>query len=79
VGSPFFKSESLTIKRGSEETREEFPLDGNGYNYEAIEVGRCLREGRIESDVMPLDETLALMKLLDTIREPWGLKYPSDG
>jgi dihydrodiol dehydrogenase / D-xylose 1-dehydrogenase (NADP) len=79
VGSPFFKSESLTIKRGSEETREEFPLDGNGYNYEAIEVGRCLREGRIESDVMLLDETLALMKLLDTIREPWGLKYPSDG
>ncbi len=78
VGSPFFKSESLTIKRGGEETVEQFPLDGNGYNYEAIEVGKCLREGRTESEIMPLDETLALMKLLDTIREPWGLKYPSD-
>ncbi|HJN26438.1 MAG TPA: Gfo/Idh/MocA family oxidoreductase [Candidatus Latescibacteria bacterium] len=79
VGSPFFKSESLTVKRGGEETTEHYPLEGNGYNYEAIEVGNCLRECRTESQTMPLDETLALMKLLDSIREPWGLKYPSDG
>lgn len=78
VGSPFFKTESLTIKRGSDETREEYPLVGNGYNYEAMEVGNCLREGRKESAIMPLDETLALMQTLDKIRAPWGLTYPSD-
>jgi predicted dehydrogenase len=44
------------------------PTIGNGYNYEAIEVGRCLRAGRRESDVVPLDETLAIMRTLDQVR-----------
>lgn len=50
-----------------------------GYSFEAYEVGQCLLEGRLESDVMPLDESLAIMRLLDQIREQWGLKYPSEG
>ncbi|MEK3731782.1 Gfo/Idh/MocA family oxidoreductase [Paenibacillus sp. FSL M8-0334] len=49
-----------------------------GYAFEAYEVGKCLLEGRLESDIIPLDESLAIMKLLDRIREPWGLKYPSE-
>jgi len=53
-----------------------YDLDGNGYNYEAVEVGRCIRAGLTESDVMPLDETLAIMKTMDTIRQQWGLSYP---
>jgi hypothetical protein len=55
-----------------------FPLLGNGYNYEAEEAMRCLREGRMESADMPLDETLAIMRTLDRIRAPWGLKYPGE-
>lgn len=51
---------------------------GNGYNYEAQEVGRCLREGLKESSVMPLDETLTIMHTLDNIRAGWGLKYPGE-
>ena len=39
---------------------------------------RCLREGRMESADMPLDETLAIMRTLDRIRAPWGLKYPGE-
>lgn len=51
---------------------------GNGYNYEAEEVMTCLRAGRLESAVMPLDETLAIMQTLDAIRAPWGLVYPAE-
>jgi len=51
---------------------------GNGYNYEAEEVARCLREGRIESEVMSLDETLSIMKTMDTIRDQWKLKFPME-
>ena len=63
-----------------EKKDEEFylPLEGNGYNYEAIEVGRCLRAGRIESEIMPLDETLSIMKTMDQVREQWGLRYPDE-
>ena len=53
-----------------------FELEGNGYNYEAMEVGRCLRAGLTESEVMPLDETLAMMETMDRIRQQWGLRYP---
>ena len=38
----------------------------------------CLRAGKLESDVMPLDETLAIMRTLDHIRAQWGLKYPME-
>jgi predicted dehydrogenase len=43
-------------------------LDGNGYGYEAAEVGRCIRLGLTESAVLPLDETLRVMALLDAVR-----------
>ncbi len=55
-----------------------FPLTGNGYNYEAAHVGECLRAGKLESSVMPLDESVDIMQTMDTIRGQWGLKYPQE-
>jgi predicted dehydrogenase len=70
---------TLTIDRPNQpaETRE-YSYEGNGYNYEADEVRRCVAEGKTESDVMSLDETLAIMETLDAIRAAWGLKYPME-
>jgi predicted dehydrogenase len=47
------------------------PFTGNGYNYEAAEVVRCLRANEVESLLMPLDETVAIMEVLDEIRAAW--------
>ena len=47
------------------------PVTGNGYNYEAAEVMRCLREGKIESQIMPLDETIQIMETMDKLRSEW--------
>jgi dihydrodiol dehydrogenase / D-xylose 1-dehydrogenase (NADP) len=55
-----------------------FPVRGNGLNYEAEDTMRCLKEGRLESADMPLDETLDIMRTLDRIRAPWGIKYPGE-
>ncbi|KGE19270.1 Gfo/Idh/MocA family protein [Paenibacillus wynnii] len=49
-----------------------------GYVYEAEEVGRCLQAGLTESPIMPLDESLAILKLLDEVRAQWGLVYPGE-
>ncbi|MFC1960767.1 Gfo/Idh/MocA family protein [Chloroflexota bacterium] len=54
------------------------PTQGNGYNYEAMEVGECLRAGKLESAIMPLEESLDIMYTLDTIRAQWGLTYPME-
>ncbi|MEL6928403.1 MAG: Gfo/Idh/MocA family oxidoreductase [Cyanobacteria bacterium J06600_6] len=59
--SNLLKSEDTTIK----------PLAGNGYNYEAEEVIKCLQGGKLESEIMPLDETLKIMQALDLIRSQW--------
>ncbi|MEA3357282.1 MAG: Gfo/Idh/MocA family oxidoreductase [Patescibacteria group bacterium] len=54
------------------------PLCCNGYNYEAIEVMSCLRNGKLESEIMPLDETLAIIETLDHVRYQCGLKYRNE-
>lgn len=60
---------------GSEEIFED-DRTSLGYAFEAEEVARCLAEGRTESSVIPLEESVAIMKLLDRIRGQWGLRYP---
>ncbi|MBJ7900115.1 MAG: gfo/Idh/MocA family oxidoreductase [Cyanobacteria bacterium RI_101] len=44
---------------------------GKGYFYEAAEATRCLQEGRTESAVMPLEDTLQVMAQMDAIRRLW--------
>ncbi len=79
VHHPFWHTPDLTLcVSGKDDERISCPYDGNGYNCEAVEVARCLRAGALESDVMPLDETVSIMETLDRIREPWGLKYPME-
>jgi predicted dehydrogenase len=54
------------------------PHVGHGLLYEAAEVGRCLRQSRMESTSMPLDETQSVMETLDEIRRCIGLSYPAE-
>lgn len=47
------------------------PYRGNGYHYEAEEVMRCVRAGKIESEVMPLSESLSIVEAMDQARSQW--------
>ncbi len=79
IHSPFWKGTAATISiEDGEDQMVEMPLEGNGYNYQAREVMKCLRTGKLESDIMPLNETLSIMKTMDEIRAQWGLKYPME-
>lgn len=51
---------------------------GTGLANEAAEVMRCLRNGETESPLVPLDDTLAIMRLMDRVRERIGLRYAAD-
>jgi predicted dehydrogenase len=79
IHAPWWRPTTMTVSRPSREdgTIEE-PVTGNGFNYEAAEVMRCLDEGRTESDVMPLDETISVMRTMDELRAAWDLRYPSE-
>jgi predicted dehydrogenase len=67
----------LTLLDGTGK-RYEFEIEGGGLRLQAAEVGRCLRAGETESPVMPLDETLSIMRTLDQVREQIGLRYPGE-
>ena len=78
IDSPWWKPVALTLSVQGEDRVLDLPFEGNGYNYEAVEVMDCLRGGKTESDVMPLDETLSIMQTMDRIRAQWGLRYPME-
>jgi predicted dehydrogenase len=69
----------VTLQRqGEEEQTVCEPRKGQGYQYEAEEVMRCMREGRLESETMSWEESLAIMRTMDEIRGQWGLAYPGE-
>jgi hypothetical protein len=55
-----------------DEITEFFPVVGNGSNYQAAAAAACMREGRGESDVMPLADSLRTMEILDSARAHWS-------
>lgn len=79
IGPDWHKPNRVSLtKPGQAEEIMSLPFEGNGYNYEASEVMNCLRAGKLESAIMPLDETLAIVQTLDTLRAQWGLRYPGE-
>ncbi len=79
IHSPMNHPEQFTLSMaGQPDELIEMPIEGEGYQYQAAEVMQCLRQNELESAVMPLNESLAIMQTLDRIRERWNLKYPME-
>ncbi|MGN1102523.1 MAG: gfo/Idh/MocA family oxidoreductase, partial [Huintestinicola sp.] len=49
-----------------------------GYEYEIMEVNRCLKLGLLESSLVPHSDTRAVMVMIDKIKEKIGLSYPDE-
>jgi predicted dehydrogenase len=73
----FYTPTSFRVVSRDGEVLESFtsPQEGRGMQYEAAEVNRCLRAGMTESPLLPLDESLEIMGVLDEIRTQIGLDY----
>jgi predicted dehydrogenase len=54
------------------------PVIGTGLGNEAAHVQECLHAGRLESPLVPHDQTLALIRLMDDVRRQIGVSYASD-
>lgn len=52
------------------------PEQINGYEYEVLSCIKAIKEGKIETEEMPIEETLWVMRLMDRIRKDWGMIYP---
>lgn len=68
IDGVFYAPSSFSlIGRNGDEERFDFPRRGRGLYYQAQEVARCLGEGRVESDVMALDESIEIMATMDRV------------
>ncbi len=69
---------TFSLIEGTQRTADR-PFAGTGYQLEAAEVMQCVRQGKLESEVMPLGESLEIVQTMDRIRVQWGLVYPIEG
>jgi predicted dehydrogenase len=54
------------------------PPDGGGYSHELAEVTACVRAGRTESSIMPLDDTLTVQRILEEAAQQLGISWQED-
>ena len=57
------------ILYGIRSSRMFLPPIGEGLHYQVSEVNQCLRAGKLECDIMSLNESLSIMATVDRIRE----------
>ncbi len=78
INEPWYKPTSMTLYQKMKEPETlEFPLGKfNGLEYEIREVMSCIDKNETESKIIPLDESLEVMRTLDRIRSQWGFKFP---
>lgn len=53
-------------------------VEGRGMQFQAAETERLIREKKLAGDILPPSETVAIMRVLDTIRGQIGLVYPTE-
>jgi predicted dehydrogenase len=78
IGGRVHRAPFITVhdESGDEVLRQ--TIKGAGFNHEIAEVARCLRFGAAESPLVPLDETIAILDVLDSARAQLGVRYPAD-
>jgi predicted dehydrogenase len=74
----FNKPREFSVTADGQTERHSVPVRGNGYVDEIEEVHRCLRAGAQESVLVPLDETVAILEVLDQMRHQVGSTLPGD-
>jgi predicted dehydrogenase len=77
IEEPWYKPSSIKIVRTQGEVVPiKLQTEGNGYNYEAEEAVKCIREGRTQSNLMSWEKSLELIDMLDSIRKEACIIYP---
>ncbi|SDM03272.1 Gfo/Idh/MocA family protein [Microbacterium azadirachtae] len=51
---------------------------GRGMQYQALAAERYVADGTLDSDLLPVAESVAIMGLLDNIRAQIGVRYPGE-
>jgi hypothetical protein len=70
VGFTRYDDENNVVERFDEK------VGGRGMHLQAAELESIVASGKLEGDILPPSETIAIMETLDTVRGIIGLTYP---
>lgn len=79
VDGPLYKPPGykIVMRDGTvKEVKNEWPGGIHGMAWEADEAARCVRDGKLESQGLPWEESIVIMEAMDEARRQGGLKYP---
>lgn len=77
MGNWFFCTAETTLydDMGNAIDKQVLPYMFNGYEHEILEVNKCLRDGKLESDIIPHSDTLDIMRIMETCLKQAGVEY----
>ncbi|WP_010523714.1 Gfo/Idh/MocA family protein [Nesterenkonia sp. F] len=80
IDGVWFADTSFTHTGADGTVHERFAVrgEGRGMQHQALAAEAAVADGTCEGSALGLDETVAIMELLDTIREQIGLRYPGE-
>ena len=71
----FWGSESVSLVTEKQSTTKQYPFSINGFEYQLRHFENLVQQGKKESDVMTHAQSLAVLKVMDTVRVQHNLKY----
>ena len=74
----FYGAQEFFLHTDGKQTHISKPSLGEGFEEEILEVCACIREGKMQSDLLPVDESIRIIRLMDEIRHKIGVIYPFD-
>ncbi len=77
VHGPVNDPESFTVHREGARP-EEVRGERRGFAHQVEEVHRCLREGLVESSLVPHEASISVMTVLESVRRELGVRYPQE-
>ncbi|MEZ3155355.1 Gfo/Idh/MocA family oxidoreductase [Microbacterium sp. BWR-S6Y] len=80
VDRVWYSPTSFRVITPDEKVAEEYTskVEGRGMQFQALAAERLVADGAISSDVLPIDETVAIMGVLDEVRRQIGVVYPGE-
>ena len=77
---PFYQPGDLLLTAADAHQRLTFTeprAAHDALHFEAAEVARCITEGRLESPIRPLAESVTMLEVMDEIRRQLGITFPA--
>lgn len=74
----FYGAQELFVYSNDNENHVSMPSIGDGFEEEIYEACSCIREGRLNSDIMPMSESMKILSQMDRIRSEINIIYPAD-